>query len=262
MRILNPRPIPNQKSEISRPASAPVRSSKKVFDEIPSIAQVTMDQPILESVESDDSGEIEIPAENPSEQTKLLKSKNPSPMIELGLVVGQTSSVALISANEICFGAGTVLVRLDLTTLTQKCLTGSDSTIFSVAVYDGILISGSADGTIRFWRDNRPFLLIKTSVQARFMKLINSSLIICGRSTKLGSSFTSVSIWNISKVAKSEIATEICRGSTDQVVHSLDTPGNSNQIRFCTGGLNGVRIWRTRKLNHLTPFFSRVHTSL
>ena len=167
-------------------------------------------------------------------------------------VVSQTSTVSMVDTNEICFGAGSVLVRMNLDTLTQKCLIGADANILSVVTStDGLMISGSVDGGIRFWKDNRSILLIKTSVQARFMKVIGSSLIICGRSTKLGSSFTSITIWNISKVGQSENAVELCRGSTDQVVHSLESPFNNTQLRFCTGGINGVRIWRTRKLNHL-----------
>ena len=93
---------------------------------------------------------------------------------------------------------------------------GCESDIWSVCKYKDILISGCENGQIRFWKDKKTEILLKTSIQASFMRIMDSSLILCGRSTKLGSSCTVVSIWDISKITKSQNPTEICRGSTDQ----------------------------------------------
>ena len=89
MRILNPRPIPNTKTEIKRPASAPVKTKKKVFTEIPEVAQVTLESSIVKSVEilnDEEMMDVDIESDKTTIlQTKIIKKRDVIPLIELGL---------------------------------------------------------------------------------------------------------------------------------------------------------------------------------
>ena len=257
LRILNPKPIPNAKQKMGpRQLSAPEKVVKPVYEPIPHVELITTE---LDQSKPDKNDNLEAADHTNSVEVTAgpkLKPDKPKPAINPMLAVGLTSNVVAVGPDEICFGSGSVLVVMDMNCLTQKCLNESDSDISAVALAQHVIVTGSRNGSIRFWKEEKCFLMLKTSVQAQFLKTIGKFLVVCGRSTKVGSSFTAVSIWDLSRLHSDESVTELCRGSTDQVVHALEAPqegaGQSEHaIRFCTGGINGVRMWRVRKQNHL-----------
>ena len=169
------------------------------------------------------------------------------------MAIGLTSNVHQFNSEKIIFGSGPLLVELDTVSLVQRCFPGSDSDIRTVSSFeDKTIIAACQNGNIMFWKDGKIELLIKTSISATHSSVIGDLFVICGRSTKLGSSFTTVSVWEKCQTSSGTLKIdEICRGSTDQKIKSLSIDGNFSGLRFATGGKNGVRIWRVKNSNHL-----------
>ena len=254
-RILNPRPIPNKPTK-TRHISPDIKIPEKIeFAEIPEKLTVTFD-PVSQIEEKKSENFTKIA----SKKTDILTPRHEKntttqhqKILKSSMVIGLTSNVQQLNSEKIIFGSGPILVILDINSLVQHCYPGAESDIMAVSSFDDkIIISACQNGDILFWNEEKIELLIKTSISASHVSIIDNFFIICGRSTKLGSSFTTVSVWEKTKKSTGKMKIEeICRGSTDQNVKSLSIDDSSNSMRFATGGQNGVRIWRLKNSNHL-----------
>lgn len=228
----------------TRPVSSDIRPNSSIqFREVPPIAKVE----VASKFQSEDADtQIEPVTNLPKGE---LKSYEPGK--KKGYAVAATAGFTTIPVDDgehLIYGSGKNFVRMRKSTLEQECLVGSQTDVIRVIRMAGLLISSEASGELRIWERSTTVSIISTSIVARYMDTLNTSLVIAGKCTKLGSSYNSVALWSLSDPLN---PTEICKGSTDQQIKDLVVISKREPLQFATGGDRGVRIWRTRHRNHL-----------
>ena len=228
----------------TQPVSSRIRPKSSIqFREVPPVAKVE----VASKFQSDDADrQIDPVTTAPKGEVKSYEPGN-----KKGYAVAATAGFSTIPVDDneyLIYGSGKNIVRMSKSTLEQECLVGSQSDVIRVIRMCGLLISSEASGELRIWERGTTISILSTSIVARYMDTLNTSLVIAGKCTKLGSSYNSVALWSLSDPLN---PIEICKGSTDQQIKDLVVISKREPLEFATGGDRGVRIWRTRHRNHL-----------
>jgi len=171
------------------------------------------------------------------------------PFLKLGCALGLTAS-AIWCGDEVVFGAGLIVIRLDPATLIQTPLLGHNRTVIGCGYMSesDLIISAQTDGLVRLWRrrTGQGVICLKSGVAANHIETHQNRFCLIGPNA-LQQSKSLISIWEYSNNQVIQIAT----ACTDQSINCVvfQTPGLKS---FVTGGVDsGLKVWRLARGNHL-----------